>query len=86
MNLLPMIVANDVAQLSIVHALRTIFRISDDLVDEIAKVQNEIEPLAFRRAQVFEDHAPIRVLRALIRVLATDEGEPDLRDHRWPAQ
>ena len=40
-------------------------------------MQNEIEPLAFRRAQVFEDHAPIRVLRALIRVLATDEGEPD---------
>ena len=76
-NLLAMLVANDVAQFSIVHALRTIFRIPDDLVNEIAQVQNEIEPLVFGRAQVFEDHAPIRVLRALIRVLATDEGEPD---------
>jgi hypothetical protein len=74
-NLLGVRIANNVAEAAIVHALRAIFGVPDDLVDEVAEVQHEVEPVGFRRPLVFENHPPIRVLRALIDVLAAHERE-----------
>ena len=67
--------AHDVAQAAVVHALRPVFGIPDDLVDEIAEVQDEIEPPLGRAQHVLVDHASIRILRALADVLAAHERE-----------
>ncbi len=74
-NLFAMLIANDVSQAAVVHALWAVFRIPDDLVDEIAEVKHEAELLVCRRALVFVNHAPIGILRTLIRILATDKCE-----------
>lgn len=50
-----------------------------DLVDEIAKVQDEIELVLGARPLVFKDQPAIAVEPAFVDVLATDEGEID-----WP--
>ena len=66
----------DVVDGSVV-AVRHLLGIFDDLVDEVAEVQHEAEPLIGGRALVLPDHAAIRVLRALVDALARDEGEAD---------
>jgi hypothetical protein len=48
--LFSVLAANDVAQTTVVHSLRTILRILDDLVDEIAEVKYEAE-LLLRKAR-----------------------------------
>ena len=51
--------------------------IFDDLVDEIAEVENETELIGGRRALILEDHPAIAVELAFIDALAADEGEID---------
>jgi len=68
-------ISDDVADAAVVHHL-AVFRIPDDLIDEIAKVQHESKPFVLWRALVFIDHSSICILRALIHVLATDEHKP----------
>jgi hypothetical protein len=76
-DFLAMLVTHDVAQPAVVHALGPVFGIPDDLVNEVAEMQDKSK--AFRRCGllVFEDHPAIGVLSALICVLATHEGEFD---------
>src|SRR6185295_4393970 len=74
-DLLAVLVTHDVADTAVVHALRTIFGVPHELVDEVAEVQHEVEALARRCALVFVDHAAPGVLRALIHVLAAHESE-----------
>ena len=50
-HLLAGLEAHDVAQAPVVHALRPVFRIPDDLVDEVAEVQHEVELALGRRAR-----------------------------------
>src|SRR5450432_2479401 len=61
--------------MAIVHALRAVFGIPDDLVDKIAQVQNETEPIVRGGTLVFEDHTAICALGALVCILTTDEGK-----------
>jgi len=68
-------VSDDVADAAVVHHL-AVFRIPDDFINEIAKVQHESKLFVPWRALVFVDHPSICILRALIRVLATDEHKP----------
>ncbi len=74
-NFLTVWIPDDVADAAIVIG-RTIFGIPDELIDEVAQVQHESELFVLWRALVFIDHPPICILRALIRVLATDEHKP----------
>ena len=53
-----------------------------DLVDEIAKVQDEIELVLGPRPLVLEDHPAVAVELAFVDVLAADEGEIDRRADR----
>src|SRR4029079_19577492 len=46
-----------------------------DLVDEIAKVEDEIELVLGPRALILEDHTSVAVELAFVDVLAADEGE-----------
>ena len=68
-------IANDVAYAPVVHALRPILRIPDDLIDEVAKMQHEAQAIRFRRALILEDHPAVGVLSAVVGVLTTDERE-----------
>ena len=52
-----------------------VFWILHDLVDEIAKVQDEIELVLGPRPLILEDHAAVAVELAFVDVLAADEGE-----------
>ena len=68
-----------------------LLRVLDDLVDEVAEVQDEPELVLGRGALVLEDHPAIGVELAFIDVLAADEGEVDgarivggRRGHRSP--
>ena len=73
--LLAIFVAHDVAYFAVIHALRAVFRIPDQFVDEIAHVEDEGE-LVFRRgALILVDHPTISVLRAIVRVLAGHKGK-----------
>ena len=67
--------AHDLVDRPVVACLAAVLRIPDDLVDEVAEVQHEVELLGGRRALVLEDHPPIRVQRAFVDVLAADERE-----------
>ena len=58
-----------------VEAGLPVFRILHDLVDEIAKVQDEIELVLGPRPLILEDHAAVAVELAFVDVLAADEGE-----------
>ncbi len=75
LDLLTVRIPDDVAQASVVHALGAIFRIPDELVDKVAEVQNEAQPIRLGRALVLEDHPPVGVLGAVVGILTTDEGE-----------
>src|SRR6185503_7652762 len=75
-HLLAVRIAHDVAQAPpALDAARTVLRIPDDFVDEIAEVQYETELLGARTTQIFVDHTSIRVACALGYVLAADECE-----------
>src|SRR5262245_64353579 len=69
-------VAHDVDQAPVVHALRPVFRIPNDLVDEVTQMENEPEAIGLGRALIFVDHPSIGVLRALVYILTADECEP----------
>src|SRR6185312_10119189 len=73
-NLLSLRIANEVPDLAVVVS-GAILRIPDQLVDEVAEVQDKAEALLLRSALVLEDHPPIGILRAEICVLATDKRE-----------
>ena len=68
-------IAHDVAQAPVVHALRAIFGIPDDLVNEVAEMQHKGEAVGFAHPFVFEDHPAIAILCALVGILATHENE-----------
>ena len=74
-DLLAVLVTHEVANAAVIHALRPVFRIPDDFVDEIAEMQDEAQPVLFGGALILEDHSPVGVLRAVVCVLATDERE-----------
>src|ERR1700712_3227421 len=56
---------------------RYLFGIFDDLVDEVAEVEDEAELVLGSGALVLEDHPAVAVELALVDVLAADEGELD---------
>lgn len=74
-HLFPARVAHDVAQTAVVHPLRPVLRIPDDLVDEVTQMEHEEEAVRLRRLLVLVDHPAVGVLRALIDVLTADERE-----------
>src|SRR5437763_9902571 len=51
--------------------------ILDDLINEIAEVENETELIDGRRALIFKDHSAIAVELAFIDALAADKREMD---------
>ena len=52
-----------------------VLRIPDQLVDEVAQMQNKAEPVLLRSVLILEDHSSVRVLRSEVCVLTTDERE-----------
>src|ERR1044071_4683682 len=66
--------ARDLVDRAVIPRL-PLFRILNHLVNEVAEVKHEIEPVARGRAFVFEDHAAVGVQFAFVDVLAADEGE-----------
>jgi hypothetical protein len=77
--LLAVRVSNDVAQLARIHALRPIFRIPHDFVNEIAQVQHESQPVLGRSLPVLPYHAPVGDRRTLLHVLAAHKSETHRR-------
>ena len=67
-DLLAVRVADNIQNAAVVHALRAVFRVPDDLVNEIAQVQYESEAVSRCGAFVVVDHAAISVLCALVGV------------------
>src|SRR5262245_31885976 len=63
-DLLAVGIPRHIEELAIEIALGPIFRVPDDLVDEVAEMQNEVDAILVRRALVFVDHPPVRVLEA----------------------
>src|SRR5438309_8499478 len=61
-NLFAVFVVNDVAQTTVVDALRSVFRVPDNFIDEVAEVKHEPEAILFRSAFVLENHSPVRIL------------------------
>src|SRR5215469_3109914 len=59
-----------------VHPLRTVWGVPDDLINEVTQVEHEPQTILLGGTLVFENHSPISVLCALIRVLTTNEGKP----------
>src|SRR6476469_4959657 len=68
-------IANDVANAPRVVSLRPILRGPTNLVDEDAEVEDEAQPFGGIAPFVVRDHTTIRVARAQLHVLATDECE-----------
>src|SRR4029079_4222795 len=68
-------IANDVANAPRVISLRPILRVPNDLVDEVAEVEDEAQSFGRIAPFVVYDHTSIRVARAQLHVLATDECE-----------
>jgi hypothetical protein len=73
--LLAMRIAHEIADAAIVVALRAVFGIPDEFVDEVAEMQDEAQARVGRRVLVVVDHAPVGRLRAEVRVLARNERE-----------
>jgi len=69
------LVAYELTDAAIVIALRPVFRIPDEFVNEVAEMQDETQALVGCRVLVVVDHAPVGRLRAEIRVLAGNECE-----------
>ncbi len=74
-NLLPRLVANEVAYPAIVHALWTVLRVPDDLVDEITQMQHELQLFLPWRSLILKDHPPVSILCALVGILAGHKSE-----------
>ena len=70
-------IADNIAEPPIVHALRPVFRIPDEFVDEVAEMQHKAEPIWFGGVLILVDHPSISILRSIVCVLATDKSEPD---------
>ena len=68
-------IADDVSQSAVIHSLRTIFRVPDNFINKIAKVQHKCEPVRPHSSFVLENHSPIGVLGSLVGVLAAHKGE-----------
>src|SRR4051812_38881211 len=56
---------------------RQLVGIFDDLINEIAEVENETELIGGRRALILKDHPAIAVELAFVNTLAADKGEID---------
>src|SRR5438046_1647425 len=56
---------------------RQLLGILDDLIDEIAEVENETKLIGGRRAFILKDHPAIAVELAFVKALATDKREID---------
>ncbi len=59
-DLLAVRIPDHIVELAIEVALWPVFRIPDDLVDEVAEMQNEAEAIIVRRALSFVDHPSVR--------------------------
>ena len=66
--------ARDLIDRTVVSRLHFV-GILDDLVDEIAEVQDETELVFWRRVFIFEDHPAIGVELAFIDILTANESE-----------
>jgi hypothetical protein len=75
LNLLAVRVSHQISHPPVVHALRAVFRIPNNFINEIAEVKHETELILLWRSLIFKDHPPIRVLRAIVRILAADKGK-----------
>src|SRR5205814_8584375 len=73
-NFLSLRITNDFPHLAVVIS-GAVLRIPDQLVDEVAQVQNKAEPVLLRSVLILEDHSSVRVLRSEVCVLTTDERE-----------
>src|SRR5882724_178446 len=73
-NFLSLRITNEFLHLAVVIS-GAVLRIPDQLVYEVAQVQNKTEPVLLRSVLILEDHSSVRVLRSEVRVLTTDEGE-----------
>src|SRR5215468_1510375 len=73
-NLLSLRIANEFLDLAVVVS-GAVLRVPDQLVDEVAQVQDEAEAVLLRNALILEDHSSVRVLRSEVRVLTTDKRE-----------
>jgi hypothetical protein len=67
------VVAALVAEGAAVHAREP--RVPDDLVEEVAEVEHEAQPVGLGALLVLEDHPAVGGLRALAGVLEADERE-----------
>src|SRR5262245_30198858 len=74
-NLFAIPVTNNVAKSPGVHALRSVLRIPDYSVNEVAEMQHEAELLVRRPLPVLPDHPPVGGRGALLYVLTAHEGE-----------
>ena len=60
-----------------VISVRDLVRVFDDLIDEVAQVQDEAQPALRRGALVLPDHAAIGVLGPFVDALTRDERKAD---------
>src|ERR1700751_340654 len=74
LNFLSLRITNDFPYLAVVIS-GAVLRIPDQLVDEVAQVQNKAEPVLLRSVLILEDHSSVSVLRSEVCVLTTDERE-----------
>lgn len=73
-DLLTALVTDYVAKAAVVHTLRPVFRIPDNLVYEIAQVENKPERLGGLGSLIFIDHSAKGALRSLIHILAAHDA------------
>src|ERR1700756_1317654 len=74
LNFLSLRITNDFLHLAVVIS-GAVLRIPDQLVYEVAQVQNKAEPVLLRSVLILEDHSSVSVLRSEVCVLTTDERE-----------
>src|ERR1700680_215521 len=74
-NLFAIRIPNEVSQPAVIHPLRTIFRIPNEFVDEIAEMQHEAEAVLFPCSFIFKDHSAVRILCSLRHILTTHESK-----------
>src|SRR5215510_960028 len=74
-NLFAILVTNNVAQPPSVIALRSVFRIPDYFVDEVAEMEHEDESILRRPLLILPDHPAVGRRGALLHVLTAHESE-----------
>ena len=67
--------ANELGDRPPVHAPRAVFRVPDQLVDEITEMQDETDLVCGVGPLILEDHSTIGMLAAIVDVLARHERE-----------